>query len=159
MIHGPQPIHLPELTTMPDLMPVAQPKKRGPKTPEGKARSSRNALRHGLRARTFCLVPEDDAEEWRRHVQDLEAGYGPTDAVEQKLVDAIAVAMWREMPRRPLRGRGADRQRAGAERGDGSQPREAALATALRYQGSAADGDARGRCAPSSSTARPGRPG
>ena len=82
---------------MPDLVPLPQPKKRGPKTPEGKARSSRNALRHGLRARAFCLVPEDDAEEWRRHVQDLEAGYGPTDAVEQKLVDAIAVAMWREI--------------------------------------------------------------
>ena len=67
---------------MPDLVPLPAAKKRGPKTPEGKARSSRNALRHGLRARTFCLVPEDDPEEWRRHVQDLEAGYGPSDAVE-----------------------------------------------------------------------------
>ena len=90
---------------MPDLVPLSTPKKRGPKTPEGKARSSRNALRHGLRARTFCLVPEDDPEDWRRHVLDLEAGYGPTDAVEHKLVDAIAVAMRRGQPPAPTASR------------------------------------------------------
>ena len=119
---------------MPDLMPVAQPKKRGPKTPEGKARSSRNALRHGLRARTFCLVPEDDPEEWRRHVLDLETVYGPTDAVEQKLVDAIAVAMWREIRADRFE---AEALTASEPSGAEQQPRQAALTTALCYQGSA----------------------
>ena len=56
-----------------------------------------NALKHGLRARDFALLPEDDPHEWRQHVLDLEQGYGPVDATEQKLVDAIAVAMWREL--------------------------------------------------------------
>ena len=126
---------------MPDAA-VTAPRKRGPKTPEGRARSARNALRHGLRARDFALLPEDDPAEWRRHVQDLERGYGPVDATETKLVDAIAVAMWRELradrfeaevladirPRCPGRSHGSDLQ---------VPEHAAALTTALRYQGSA----------------------
>ena len=76
---------------------VPAPKKRGPKTAEGKARSSMNALKHGLRARTFGILPEEDQAEWAQHVQDLRAGYGPVDAAEEKLVTAIAVAMWNEI--------------------------------------------------------------
>jgi hypothetical protein len=73
------------------------PKKRGPKTPEGKARSSMNTLKHGLRARTFGILPEEDQAEWALHRQDLRAGYGPVDATEQKLVAAIAATMWHEV--------------------------------------------------------------
>ena len=82
---------------MPDAIPLRTAKKRGPNTPEGKARSARNALKHGLRARDFVLLPEEDPQEWRQHVLDLEQGYGPVDATERKLVDAIAVAMWKEI--------------------------------------------------------------
>ena len=35
--------------------------------------------------------------EWAQHVQDLRQGYGPVDAAEEKLVTAIAVAMWNEI--------------------------------------------------------------
>ena len=125
---------------MPDA--ATTPKKRGPKTPEGKARSSRNALKHGLRARDFVLLPEEDPEEWTQHVLDLEQGYGPVDATEQKLVDAIAVAMWKEIradrfeaevltdipPRSKDRSHGSDLQ---------VPDHAAALTTAIRYQGSA----------------------
>src|SRR4051812_30598292 len=72
------------------------PTKRGPKTPEGKARSAQDALRHGLRARSFALLPEEDPAEWEQHLADLRAGYGPADAAEEKLVTALAVAMWKE---------------------------------------------------------------
>ena len=75
----------------------ATPKKRGPDTPAGKARSSMNALKHGLRARNFGILPEESHAEWGRHLQDLRQGYGPVDAAEEKLVTAIAVAMWHEI--------------------------------------------------------------
>src|SRR3954453_9240894 len=64
--------------TEPDLTP--SPNKRGPRTPEGKARSASNALRHGLRARSFALLPEEDPAKWAMHLADLRAGYGPIDA-------------------------------------------------------------------------------
>src|SRR4051794_24530315 len=73
------------------------PKKRGPKTPEGRTRSSMNALRHGLRARAFGLLPEESPTEWVEHMADLRRCYGPVDAAEEKLVAAIAVAMWYEI--------------------------------------------------------------
>src|SRR6478752_4514908 len=127
---------------MPDAAVSPVPKKRGPKTPEGKARSAMNALRHGLRAREFGMLPEDDPAEWTQHVLDLEAGYQPVDAIERKLVAAIAVAMWRELR--------ADRYEAetllglpprGPGRSHGGDPlvpaHAAALTTALRYQAGA----------------------
>ncbi len=81
---------------MPDPAPTS-PKKRGPKTPEGKARSSMNALKHGLRSKRFLLLPEEDPEDFASLVSDIRAAYGPEDAVESAHVEAIAVAMWREI--------------------------------------------------------------
>src|SRR5215207_4274294 len=84
------------MTPVADPAPAPTSNKRGPQTPEGKARSSKNALRHGLRARTFGLLPEEEQAEWAEHLHDLRAGYGPVDAAEGKLVAAIAAAMWQE---------------------------------------------------------------
>ena len=139
--HPGQPSTAPDPPPCPNAA-VTTPKKRGPKTPEGKARSAMNALKHGLRARDFVLLPEEDPAEWRQHVLDLEDGYGPVDATEKKLVDAIAVAMWKEIradrfeaevltdipPRSPDRSHGSDLQ---------VPDHAAALTTAIRYQGSA----------------------
>jgi hypothetical protein len=125
---------------MAEPLPAADPsppKKRGPKTPEGKARSRMNALKHGLRAREFGLLPEESPEEWALHLADLRAGLGPADAYEEKLVAAMAAAMWREVradrvecdvmaeiPPLPDRSHGGDLQ----------EPRHAAsLTTAIRY--------------------------
>ena len=125
---------------MTDAAPAS--KKRGPRTPEGKARSAMNALRHGLRARCFALLPEEDPAEWAEHLADLRAGLGPVDAAEEKLVTALAVAMWKEIR--------ADRQEAevlaaipplGPGRpcgGDLQQPQHAlSLSTAVRYASAA----------------------
>src|SRR3954453_4099539 len=114
------------------------PSKCGPNTPQGKARSSMNALRHGLRARTFGILPGEEQAEWAEHLADLRAGYGPVDDTELKLVEAIATAMWNEIradrtlaevmaaipPLGPGRPHGGDLQ----------EPRHAlSLNTALRY--------------------------
>jgi hypothetical protein len=46
---------------------------RGPKTPEGKARSAQNALKHGLRAQKFVVVGDEKAAEFAA----LETAPGP----------------------------------------------------------------------------------
>lgn len=78
-------------------MSVAGSGRRGPRTPEGKARSALNALRHGLRARRFCLLPHEDPAEFEALAQATRAAYAPTDPIERELVEAIAVALWRQM--------------------------------------------------------------
>ena len=37
---------------------------RGPATPSGEARSALNGTRHGLRGRTFVILPDEDPAEW-----------------------------------------------------------------------------------------------
>ena len=40
-------------------------KSRGPKTPAGKARSAQNALRHGMRALRYVVLPDEDGVEFQ----------------------------------------------------------------------------------------------
>ena len=66
----------------------------GPQTPEGKARSARNATRHGLLARE-AVLPEEDIEAYRGLVAELEEHFRPADPLEKFLVRDIASAQWR----------------------------------------------------------------
>ena len=69
-------------------------KSRGPATPEGRAKSSRNSLRHGLSAKSV-LLPAESHEQFQllldAHVQQ----FHPANPVEMDLVEAMAVARWR----------------------------------------------------------------
>ena len=69
-------------------------KSRGPATPEGRAKSSRNSLRHGLSAKTVVL-PAESREQFQllldAHIQQ----FHPANPVEMDLVEAMAVARWR----------------------------------------------------------------
>jgi hypothetical protein len=76
---------------MSNLIP---PKQTGPKTPEGKARSSQNALKHGLTAQSI-LLPGEDPDEWRQHLNAYLNRFLPRDPVESDLVHRIAAAQWR----------------------------------------------------------------
>ncbi len=117
----------------------AAPRKRGPNTEAGKARSAMNALRHGLRARGFGLLPEEDPADWAEHLADLRRCLAPEDEAEEKLVTALAVAMWKEIR--------ADRTEAGVlaampRNGDGGRDLGAkrhalSLGTAIRYASAA----------------------
>jgi hypothetical protein len=66
-------------------------KSRGPKSPEGKARSSRNALRHGRRANKHVLLPDEDVAAFAA----LEGELAPQGALQSILVGRIARAAWR----------------------------------------------------------------
>ena len=69
-------------------------KSTGPRTPEGKARSSQNAIKHGLLARDAVMADEDPAE-YDRQLQILEENLFPKNAIEFELVLQIADSRWR----------------------------------------------------------------
>jgi len=66
----------------------------GPKTPEGKARSARNALKHGLRARKYVLCDESP-EEFREYRAALMQELAPLGSLETFHANRIAQATWR----------------------------------------------------------------
>ena len=70
-------------------------KSKGPVTAEGKAKSSRNAMKHGLNSRLVVLENEDPEE-----FAKLRAGYfqswRPTTAAQAQLVEELAATSWRQ---------------------------------------------------------------
>ena len=75
------------------LVPPANPRKRGPKTAAGKARSSRNALKHGLRARR--LIADEDIADFAAFGAAVRAELAPVGAFQADLVAWIVSASWR----------------------------------------------------------------
>jgi hypothetical protein len=66
----------------------------GPRTAEGKHRSSLNALRHELTGQ-IVVMPADDLAAYQRHVKAFTDQYRPADATESQLVQSAADAAWR----------------------------------------------------------------
>jgi hypothetical protein len=66
----------------------------GPKTPEGKAKSSRNALKTGLTGHTV-LLPTDDAERYEAHLLSYADRFDPQTDRETELVQSLADCRWR----------------------------------------------------------------
>jgi hypothetical protein len=117
-------------------------KSRGPKTSEGKTRSAQNALKHGLRAQKYVVLPEEDAVEFG----DLEAAMieelAPVGTLQTVLARRVAVAAWRlaradriEVELFAHRSWGADANPGLAMIRDGNGTRS--FETLLRYRGAA----------------------
>jgi len=66
----------------------------GPRTEPGKRRSSLNAPRHGLTAQT-AVLPNEDPENYQRHIRQFLDEYQPATATETQLVHEIANTAWR----------------------------------------------------------------
>jgi len=66
----------------------------GPRTDEGKARSSQNALRHGLLSRTPVLPSEDQAA-YEQHCRRFVDEYRPATPTETQLTQELADTAWR----------------------------------------------------------------
>jgi len=64
-------------------------KSTGPKSPEGKARVSRNAVTHGLCSRK-ALLPNEDSQRMRAQLQALRRALMPQGAGEESLVALMA---------------------------------------------------------------------
>jgi hypothetical protein len=69
-------------------------KSTGPRTPVGKRRSRLNAIKHGLCAR-IPVLPGEDPDAFRRHVDGFSEALQPRDAVEIFLAEQAAFAAWR----------------------------------------------------------------
>jgi len=66
----------------------------GPITPEGKERSSANAIRHGLLAK--CVVLENESGPcFDDLVSEHTARFAPADGVEFGMIEEMAAAYWR----------------------------------------------------------------
>jgi hypothetical protein len=64
----------------------------GPKTPEGKARSAQNSLKHGFTASTFAVVRLEDLQEIARLKSDLVSVYQPVNSQELFALDRMALS-------------------------------------------------------------------
>src|SRR5580692_1374136 len=66
----------------------------GPKTPDGKQRSSLNALRHGLTGQ-IVVMPTEDLHAYQLHLKSFTDEYNPKGATEANLVQSLADTTWR----------------------------------------------------------------
>ncbi len=66
----------------------------GPRTPEGKARSSRNAVKHGF-AGANPVIDCEDEDAYNEHLDSYHDRFQPIDQPEADTVRRAAIAMWR----------------------------------------------------------------
>ncbi len=66
----------------------------GPKSIEGKTKVSLNAVKTGLTGRTV-LLPSDDADEYRAHIDSFARRWSPVGHAECSLVQSLADIEWR----------------------------------------------------------------
>jgi len=64
----------------------------GPKTPQGKARSAQNSVKHGFTASTFAVVRLEDLQEIAHLKADLVAVYQPVNSQELVALERMALA-------------------------------------------------------------------
>jgi hypothetical protein len=67
----------------------------GPRTPKGKARSSLNAVQHGLLAIAPVLTHVETTEAWEAHRDAVVASLEPVNHLEALLVERVALQAWR----------------------------------------------------------------
>jgi hypothetical protein len=85
----------------------------GPKTPEGKAVSSLNAVKTGLTGRAVLLASEDVAA-YEEHIERFRRTFQPVGDHETQLVQNLADTQWRLRPSPECRSVSRRKEPAGA---------------------------------------------
>jgi len=67
----------------------------GPRSLEGKKRSSMNSLQHGLRSEKPVISGESESQ-WLEHLSMVEDSLCPANALERHIVGQIALTSWRQ---------------------------------------------------------------
>jgi hypothetical protein len=69
-------------------------KSTGPRTPEGRAKSALNAIKHGLCAQTV-IISSENSDEFRAFAKNLTSDFAPLNQVERNMVKRIVSLSWR----------------------------------------------------------------
>ena len=69
-------------------------KSTGPKTDSGKARSSKNALKHGMTSQDIVL-PNENPQDYRDRLEHWNSYYLPADPTEAALIERAVSAKWK----------------------------------------------------------------
>lgn len=67
----------------------------GPKTVEGKAIVSHNAVRHGLRTRAIVIPGIEQQDDWDQFREDVVDAFNTDNAIEYALAERAAELLWR----------------------------------------------------------------
>ena len=70
-------------------------KSTGPRTPQGKQKSSRNALKHGLTCKSSALLDSECPNAYYDFCREVEEDLSPKTATQSIVVERIAQLMWR----------------------------------------------------------------
>ena len=70
-------------------------KQTGPRTPEGRRKSSMNALKHGMTAVKFDVLPTENLHEFHEHVDGWVEDLDPRNRVELGLAQVAARMFWK----------------------------------------------------------------
>ena len=84
----------PQATTRAEINRANSGLSTGPRTPEGKARSSRNSFKHGLYSQQLIIEGEDPAE-FDQLRATLRTEHQPVNSTEEILVDELSQHFWR----------------------------------------------------------------
>ena len=89
-----EPTPLPTNPPAPSQAAINGAKSQGPTSPEGKARSSRNAEKHGMYTNAV-LLHHESAEDFDALREDYYCQFAPASRAETDLVDRMIAATWR----------------------------------------------------------------
>lgn len=109
----------------------------GPRTPEGRAASSRNAVTHGVLSTNF-VAGHENQEKFELLLEGLIAEFEPETAMESLLVERLAMLFWRERRLAVAESEQADLHFAQSRGPNGCEPRSVPIISQYlvgRYQG------------------------